>query len=767
MATIFISHAGEDDDLATGLEVWLKAQGFDEVFVDHGQNGIRVGDKWQRALQAAVGACRVVICIVTENWLRSKECDGEFIAARYMGKKIIPLIAVDPDNPEAASRQADDDLGLYRDALLQRVLREDQGCDLRASIRDGALDFSQTPEVAAGLVGGLRAAGALSNVGIDPRAFEIDPARLPSPFPGLSAFDDEDHHAAIFYGRDPEIIDCMEHLRQARANNSSKPIGIIGASGSGKSSLMRAGILPRLRRERPWVCLRAFRPGADPLLSFADAIARTLRSYGARQAAGSLAQDLRAAWQGVSKDEKTDLADRDGLIQLRGKLDEIADELRRGANRPGAVCLIPLDQAEELFESTQTDADILADYLRASILPAQGGDEDDPTMTGGWRLLFTIRTDSYSAFQTHPRFKELEAKGIDLRPLPIWRFDNAIDGPAGRYGVSIEGSLIERLVTDAPQKDSLPLLAFTMQRLFLHSDGKEITLDDYDTMGGISGILEDAAERAMRSFSPNDERPLPKRDPSKRRLQDTRGLFLPKLVSLNAEGQPVRHIADLAAFDENERDVAQSFLDWRLLVQRGKSGPNDQTPHETIEVAHEAIFREWSRLVGWLEPEKGRLEALRLTKSAARVWDRHHRKRAYCDHRDARLKEALSLASDEGFSKRLTDVDLDYLQACRRHQRRARVPSMLAAAAALGLVALAGTVIAGVLEAYETQRDFEQIASNTNGERARALSGQQRDNTRTEAAHGRSAAIESVDALRTTLQGAPDDVRTAGLNAAR
>ncbi|MEL7453167.1 MAG: toll/interleukin-1 receptor domain-containing protein [Pseudomonadota bacterium] len=84
IAAIFLSHAGEDDGLATDLERWLDENGFSEVFVDHGENGIRVGDKRRRALQTAVGACRVVVCLVTENWLRSKGCDGEFFAARLM-----------------------------------------------------------------------------------------------------------------------------------------------------------------------------------------------------------------------------------------------------------------------------------------------------------------------------------------------------------------------------------------------------------------------------------------------------------------------------------------------------------------------------------------------------------------------------------------------------------------------------------------------------------------------------------------------------------
>lgn len=769
MATIFISHSGADDALATDLENWLRLNGFDEVFVDHGQNGIRVGDKWQRALQSAVGACRVVICLVTENWLRSKECDGEFIAARYMGKKIIPLLGVDPDIPEALNRDLNDAAGRYRDSLLRRVLREDQGCDIRPATVDGKLDFSHAFAQAETLIRGLRAAGALSNVGIDPSAFDIDRARLPSPFPGLSAYDDEDHHAAIFYGRDPEIISCLEHLRQARANSSNKPIGIIGASGSGKSSLMRAGILPRLRRERPWICLRAFRPGADPLLSFADAIARTLRENGVRQAAGSMAQELRAAWEGVARETDTNSISRDGLAELRVKLDQIAEQLRERTNRPDAVCLISLDQAEELFESTRDDADILADYMRAALLPRTQIDEsdDEQPLGGGWRLLFTIRTDSYAAFQSHHRFRELEADGIDLRPLPIWRFDNAIDGPAARYGVSIEGNLIDRLVSDAPGEDSLPLLAFTMQRLFLHSDGEAVTLDDYEMLGGISGILEDAAERAMRRISPNDDRVLPNREPSRRVLEETRELFIPNLVSLNSEGKPVRHIADMKSFDDAGQEAILAFLDWRLLVRRTRISPESEDNIETIEVAHEAIFREWSRLVKWLEPEKERLEALRLLKSSALVWHRHNRKRTYCDHRGVRLREAQVLANDNSFSNRLENVDYDYLTACHKNKNAARIPYYFGALAAVIALMIVGVFANAYLAEQRAQASFDQIVEQTKIFRTRELTNEIRHTAESEASNRRQAAIESVDYLEETVQLEPEIVVQRGLRAAR
>ncbi|MEM7459959.1 MAG: hypothetical protein AAF331_10885 [Pseudomonadota bacterium] len=532
--------------------------------------------------------------------------------------------------------------------------------------------------------------------------------------------------------------------------------------------MMRAGILPRLRRERPWICLRAFRPGADPLLSFADSIARTLRENGVRQASGSMAQELRATWEGVEREGDTNSISRDGLAELRVKLDEIADQLRERTNRPDAVCLISLDQAEELFESTRDDADILADYMRAAILPRTEIDDsdDDAPLGGGWRLLFTIRTDSYAAFQTHHRFRELEADGIDLRPLPIWRFDNAIDGPAARYGVSIEGNLIDRLVSDAPGEDSLPLLAFTMQRLFLHSDGEAVTLDDYEMLGGISGILEDAAERGMRRISPNDDRVLPNREPSKRVLEETRELFIPNLVSLNSEGKPVRHIADMRSFDDAGQEAILAFLDWRLLVRRTRMSADSDDNIETIEVAHEAIFREWSRLVKWLEPEKERLEALRLMKSSALVWHRHNRKRAYCDHRGVRLREAQILAGDAGFSNRLDQVDLDYLAACQKNKNAGRVPYMLGALAAVLGLAIVGLFANTFLAEQRAQAEFNEIVDQTKSWRTRQLSDEIKHTAEAEAANRRAAAIQSVDLLEDTVQQPRETVLARGLQAA-
>ena len=94
MAVLFVSHSSKDDAAATALEVWLRANGFTDMFVDH--QSLAGGDQWREELRASAGACRVVVCLVTENWLASNECFSEFRAAWYMGKRIIPLFLLPP-----------------------------------------------------------------------------------------------------------------------------------------------------------------------------------------------------------------------------------------------------------------------------------------------------------------------------------------------------------------------------------------------------------------------------------------------------------------------------------------------------------------------------------------------------------------------------------------------------------------------------------------------------------------------------------------------
>jgi hypothetical protein len=383
----------------------LKANGFTDLFVDH--TDIAGGQKWEDALKASAWACRVVICLVTENWLASSECFGEFRAAWYMGKCIVPLFRL--------GRQSE----LVGDAetRLAKICAEFQGLDLSACVApSGALDIEADANVAERLRTGLRAAGAIAKVGLDPQAFAIDTKVRETPFPGLSSFGDEDADAALFYGRGQEIARTLEELRQARAAHDLRPLVILGASGAGKSSLLKAGIIPRLRREAPaWLPLRAFRPGADPLLNFANALARTLLEFGQREAHGVIRDRLLDVWSRAERGTNQ-VPTEAGCAELGRALEIEGTRLRAAAGRGDATILISVDQAEELARAEGASGDAFADYLRAALASSTN-----------WQLAFTIRTDSFSELQSHRRFQDIEARGFDLRAIPVFRFDSVVE----------------------------------------------------------------------------------------------------------------------------------------------------------------------------------------------------------------------------------------------------------------------------------------------------------------------------------------------------
>ena len=671
MATIFFSHSSRDDALASTVEAWLKRQGFDDIFADY--DSIRSGDKWTETLRRAGSSCRVVLSLVTPDWLASAECFGEFAAGWYAGRRMIPLLCVAGATLDDTQKQR-----------LARVQLEDQGVDISRGGAPLALNFDEHPEITAPLIEGLRAAGALAKVGLDPSVFPVDDRRDPEgnllkpPFPGLESFGDTDADAAIFYGRSSEIAQVLQDLREFRASGdrlvyalAGRAYVIEGASGSGKSSLLKAGVLPRLRRERGWVALRSFRPGADPLLNFAEALAKPIEGQNATEAPGAIRDRLLDCWRNAkasANNARIDMSktlpaeaqratlnevDLAMLRTLRRGLDAEITPLKFELDRPAATALIAIDQGEELVRAEGNSADALADYVRAALLQAPG---DEPAH---YAVVMTVRTDSFQEVQTSARLEGISTRLLDLRPLPIYRFADVIEQPASRYGVEIEPQLVELLMDDAGGRDALPLLAFTLQRLWRQYEReRRIRRDNYESIGKLLGIIEDAAERALRGFDPAAQQgPLSGMVPSSRDAAAQR-VFVPALAQVNERGGTIRRVAALSSFDEEGKDILISFEKWRLVVT---SGP-------TVEVAHEALFRAWPRFLRWLEPEKARLETLRGLESAAASWDSNGCGYDFIGHTGRRLRDAQALMKFADFRNHidLHSTVKNYLNAATR-----------------------------------------------------------------------------------------------------
>jgi hypothetical protein len=669
MATVFLSHASADDALASQLELWLIANGFSDLFVDH--SAIDGGEKWAITLRDAHATCRVVLCLVTPHWLNSRECVGEFMAGWYGGKRMVPLLALG---------QAP--LNELQQTHRQRVLAEDQGIDLTPCLDAGRISLAGDVTPLERLARSLRAAGALEAIGVDPEHFTVNRQTRPDPFLGLESFGDTDADAAIFYGRTAEIVLCLETLRSMRATGDHKPLAILGASGSGKSSLMNAGVLPRLRRERGWFVLSSFRPGSDPMLNFADAVVRTGKAYGVAGSAGDLCERLMQVWRdapkGDGKTEPAGLATQAGLSSLRVALIEALAPILQRAGRPDATVLIAMDQAEEIVRGRDA-ADALADYLRAAISVEAGHVQND------MRLVYTIRSDQFQELQRAPRMHSLDSRGADIRPLPTHRLAEVIEGPARRYGVKIAPSVVDALVADGRgNEDALPLLAFAMNRLWRRY-GEEIPQRGYEDSGRIENLLHEAAERALAGHDPSDASPI--RPITAQRNDVGAKTFVLALAQLDDLGHPMRRVARLQGLQPEQREMLEHFARWRLVVTR----PIASSEESTVEPAHEALYREWKRFGDWLAPKLARLDAARGLDRAARHWDRGGRKTISQMHRGRQLVAARSVMASKEFSARFDQVHKDYVKACGRSESARRWGRSLAIAFA-GVAVGAGTV---------------------------------------------------------------------------
>jgi len=216
MPAIFISHSSLDQQIANDIKTALDRFGFEQVFLDFDKvTGIDAGENWEKRLYEELSRCHAVILVLTPNWLASKWCFAELTQARALGKVILPIVCK---------------------PLGERfVLPEIQSVDL--------LDWN-----AGGLDKLEQRLRAITNELA--RGFKLDPNR--SPFPGIHAFEAED--AAIYFGRDDETRAVIERLDARRTQGGARFVVMIGASGAGKSSLLKAGVLPQLSRRRRGCC---------------------------------------------------------------------------------------------------------------------------------------------------------------------------------------------------------------------------------------------------------------------------------------------------------------------------------------------------------------------------------------------------------------------------------------------------------------------------------------------------------------------------------
>ncbi len=422
----------------------------------------------------------------------------------------------------------------------------------------------------------------LEQAGLDGKHFAWPPTDDPHrpPYRGLRPLEVED--AGIFFGRDGLIVEALDRLRGLREAAPPRLLVILGASGAGKSSFLRAGLLPRLAcDDRHFATLPIARPERAVLSGEAGLVASlelALKAVGISRTRA----DIRAAVEDGPETLRPLLA---SLVEA-GTPNVGADE----ADRPKPPTLIlPIDQAEELFlaEGAEEGERFLA--LLSDLLST-----DAPAMTA----VFTIRSDNYEPLQTAKQLDGLRKLPFDLPPMPQGAYAHVIEGPARRLAgtdraLVIEEQLVEALLTDIEEgggKDALPLLAFTLERLYTeHGGDGDLTVAEYQQLGGIKGSIEAAVERALTAAAGNAAIP---KDRHARLALLRRGL-IPWLAGLDPDtGTPHRRVARLSEIPDEARPLIELLVDQRLLA----TDVDEETGETTIEPAHEALLRQWGLL---------------------------------------------------------------------------------------------------------------------------------------------------------------------------
>ena len=473
-----------------------------------------------------------------------------------------------------------------------------------------------------------------------------DPDR--PPYRGMRPLEAED--AGIFFGREAPTIEALDRLRGLSEAAPPRFLVILGASGAGKSSFLRAGLLPRLARDdRAFLPLPIVRPERAALTGetgLIRSLEAAVKSAGLRQTRA----EVKAAVE-------------TGAPAVAALLAALAEKVRAPAGgnetqpHPPRIVLA-IDQAEELFLAEgAAEADAFLRLVRD--LAA------DPA--SNLIVIATIRSDAYERLQTAPALDGVRQETLSLPPLPKGAYQTVIEGPAARLAetrrpLKIEPALTAALLADVEQggaKDALPLLAFTLERLYLeHGGDGDLRLSEYRQLGGIKGSIDAAVEGALRAA---DADPAVPRDRAAREALLRRAL-IPWLAGIDPEtGAPRRRVARLSEIPEEARPLVDHLIAARLLA----TDRNPDTGETTVEPAHEALLRQWGLLQGWLEEDFAALSTLEGVKRAARDWEANARSADWLSHAAGRLDDAEALLARDDFAASLDPTDRAYLAAAR------------------------------------------------------------------------------------------------------
>jgi WD40 repeat protein/serine/threonine protein kinase len=556
-----------------------------------------------------------------------------------------------------------------------------------------------------------------------------------SPFRGLDVFNFE--HAPIFHGRTKAIGRVLEAL-EAQVRAQRPFVLVVGASGSGKSSLVRAGVLPLLTQPgtiegiglwrwsvtRPGAggssgdCFNALaaaliEPPALPGLEDPESL-NAIRDLATelREHSDSVALRVRDALDNAAREWKIQhrhsLEERERQLRESGRSDDadFARKQRENLALPKARLVLVIDQLEELFTTG------FSPEVRQKYVSALAG----LVRSGRVFVLATLRSDFYHAYQEFPDLIELAmpAGKFDLRPPTPYEIGNMIRLPAEAAGLHFEqdqetGQRLDQALRDAASAtpESLPLLEHVLSLLYDKQGARGDDLlrwSDYREVGELKGALARHAEVVFCTLQPHEQRAFP--------------LVMRYLVTLgqgeeevpNRRTVPYRDFVATGGTEDDGRKAGAKgfvnlFVEKRLLV-----ADTDPQGEVSVSVAHEALLREWQRVKEWLTENREFLRMRDRLDASLKLWLSREKQK------DDLLGPGLPLAEGEklvkDFKASLSREQSDYIHASiAERNRRKRLQECIRYAVTAAISVLA--IVAGTqwLQAERQRKSEAQITA--------------------------------------------------------
>lgn len=508
-------------------------------------------------------------------------------------------------------------------------------------------------------------------------------AALPeNPYKGLRAFQAAD--AQDFYGRENLTAHLVGKLDEK--GPFSRFLSIVGPSGSGKSSLVKAGLIPAVWRgglpgSDQWFIAEMV-PGAHPLDELEVALTRV------------------AAVRDIDIHEHLERNDRG--------LQRVTQMILPGVD---SELLLVIDQFEEVFTlvENETERRHFLDLITSAVTDSRSH----------VRVVITLRADYYDRPLHYPELGELiRSRSETILPLSPAEMERAISKPAENVGVRFENGLVASIISVFNYKPgALPLLQYALTELFDKQSDMVLTHAAYDEIGGAAGALARRAETLFGELD-NEGQAV------------ARQMFL-RLVTLGEGAEDTRRrvtrseLLGLTAQQDLMEEIIDSFAAYRLL-----SLDRDAEKREpTVELAHEAIIREWERLREWLNQSRQEIRVLRQVGAMAAEWQTANNDPSYLAS-GARLEQLESWARATGLG--LTELEKQFLMeslARRGHEqaleasrqaREAGIENRRRQLARWLIAALsAGLLVATILSIYAFE---QQQAAQSERDTARSLS---------------------------------------------